>query len=203
MYYVLCGVGWLTKSWTTRMRNCGRQTAQTTDQWHSVTPRFSVMEGCCAAVQIMELSPTVHLITSICLTNDKSGKLIGRNLPNHTATKQSNNMNWSAFSVALVDLLMNRWADFQNSVVGGILTWDDHRRLSLHILLFPGALVELFLSQGNLVGLHVASLGVLRYTTRHAVKLMSWLRCTKWTGKKGFLKSYQPLVGIKAFIFSF
>lgn len=67
-----------------KFRNCGRQTA---DQWHSVTPQFSMMEGCCAAVLIMESSPTVRLITSICLTNDKSGPylpsvwVVGRNQP--------------------------------------------------------------------------------------------------------------------------
>lgn len=42
-----------------------------------------------------------------------------------------------------------------------VLTWDDHGRLGLHVLLFPGAFVELFLPQRDLIGLDMASLGIL------------------------------------------
>lgn len=47
------------------------------------------------------------------------------------------------------------------------ITWDDHRCLSLHVLLFPGTLIELLLPQRNFIGLHMAPLRVLRYTTRN------------------------------------
>lgn len=50
------------------------------------------------------------------------------------------------------------------------ITWDDHGGLRLHVLLFPGPLVELLLPQGNLVGLHVASLGVLGHTRKPRVR---------------------------------
>ena len=40
-------------------------------------------------------------------------------------------------------------------------TWDDHRCLSLHILLLPRALVELLLPQRNLIGLYMSTLRVL------------------------------------------
>ena len=42
-----------------------------------------------------------------------------------------------------------------------VLTRDDHGCLCLHVLLLPGTLVELLLSQGHLIGLHMAALGVL------------------------------------------
>ena len=53
--------------------------------------------------------------------------------------------------------------------VEALITWDDHGCLSLYVLLFPGTLVELLLPQRNLVGLHMASLGILRHTTGHQV----------------------------------
>lgn len=53
--------------------------------------------------------------------------------------------------------LQQTYYDFTNNYY----TWDDHGCLSLHVLLFPGTFVELFVRQRNLIGLHMAPLLVL------------------------------------------
>lgn len=53
----------------------------------------------------------------------------------------------------------NTGRSFTNEVIP---TCDDHGGFGLHVLLLPRAFVELLLSQGHLVRLHVAALGVLQ-----------------------------------------
>lgn len=55
-----------------------------------------------------------------------------------------------------------------------MITRDDHWCLGLHVLLFPGALVELLLPERNLVSFHMASLGVLPNTTGQVTGIIEW-----------------------------